>query len=276
MSFLELLRGYLGDLRLETEPAAYVHFSADCGVERELSGGRRTRGKKNLYLNMLPVYSGVVEDEMAGRFISMIRDMSTANANEFVRVRAAGVALSDSTIIFPSPVPSAELATLAGLLIRAGGGYLGDEIVNIDPVLGRVFGVRLPLLIRSSDITLFPELGRQTPRRERFGPQGARAWRRPVPVRELGGTFADSAPIDRLVFPSFEPGAVTELVSMSKAEALFTMSESLLNMHVWNERALVLLERILAEVSVERLVIGSLPEAVTLLDPRKGVHGVDV
>jgi hypothetical protein len=63
---------------------------------------------------------------------------------------------------------------------------------------------------------------------------------------------------------------------MSKAEALFTMSESLLNMHVWNERALVLLERILAEVSVERLVIGSLPEAVTLLDPRKGVHGVDV
>jgi hypothetical protein len=275
MSFLELLQGHLGSSRLESEPRSYVHFSADCGLERTLPGGRRTRGKKKLYVNMLLIYDGLIEDEMAGRFISMVRDMATANANEFVRLRAAGVALDGSAVLFPSPTPRAELATLAGLLVRAGARYLGDEIVNLDPVLGRAYGVPLPLLIRSSDISLFPELGRDVPRRDRPGPSGARAWRRPVRVDELGGTFAEWSPVERLVFPSFEEGARTGLVPMTKAEALFAMSEALLNLHVWNERALVLLQRVLADAPVERLVIGSVPEAVELLDRRKEAPSVD-
>jgi hypothetical protein len=267
--FLDLVRSYLGDLRLGEKPARYVHFSADCGIERGLSGGREVRGKKKLYVNMLLVYDGRLEDEMAGRFLSMVRDMATNNANEFVRVRAVGVVLDNSAVLLPSPAPQAELATLAGLLVRAGAGYLGDEIVNIDPVLMRAYGVALPLLIPSPDIALFPELGREEPRRQ-TGPSGARVWRRPVPVAELGGRSVDWAPIGRVVFPRFEPGATTELQPLSRAEAVFAMSESLLNLHVWNERALLLIERLLRDVSVERLVVGSLPEAVDVL---AGVNG---
>ena len=119
---------------------------------------------------------------MIGRFLSVLRDMANDESNEFIRMRGAGVALDDRAVILPS-LPDPHLPALAGLLVKAGARYLGDEIVNVEPVTSKAYGRHLPLLVDASDAALFPVLAtRYRPRRR---PVGSPARRLALTVEEL-------------------------------------------------------------------------------------------
>jgi hypothetical protein len=255
-------------------------FSADCGIERVLPGGKVISGRKHLYIGGgLLTYRGRSEDEMAGRLVSMIRDVVASEwKSGFLQLRAGGVVLDGGrALILPSP-PEPNMPALVALLVQGGAQYLTDEILNIEPVLRKASGLPLPLLLDSSDVSYFPELRREPIRQrsaaagvdtvvaDRFSRQKVRNTpRRPVPIQELGGRVAEAAPVGMVVFPTFELGGVTEFRSMSKAEAVFGITESVLNLHIWTDRALVAAGKLIEEAEVSRLVIGSLPEAAALL-----------
>jgi hypothetical protein len=240
-------------------------FSAVCGEERILPGGKRIRPKGTLYVNGLPLYSGSNEDEMAGRLLSVVRDISSGMVDQFIRLRATGLVGRQGTAIVMPSVPEPHLPALAGLMVRAGSSYLGDEVVHVDPVLENVHPIVTPLLIDSDDIATFPELGREPSRGRRVVGVDANTPRRPVAPEELGGHRAGPSPLERLVFPQFRSGETTRLESMPTAEAIFTIANAVLNMHVWGDRALVLADRLVRSRLPERLVIGSIEEAASLL-----------
>jgi hypothetical protein len=265
-AFLDLLRTFIGGYAVEEKPDRFALFSADCGRSKTLPGGGQVRGKLNLYANSLLIYTGLLADEMAGRFVSVIRDMVTNASNEFVRVRAACVRLADGIALFPS-TPNEHLPTLAAMLTRRGCPYVGDEIVNVDPVLTRVHPSALPLLIDADDLALFPELGRDRSRARRIQGKGANTTRRPVSIEEWGGVRPDPEEISRIIFPVFAEGATTDIAPVPTSEALFAMTRSFLNLNVWQDRALVFAKRLLEATQAERLVIGSWDEAVELLAP---------
>lgn len=252
--------------KLEEKPETFVLFSADCGIEKVMPGGSKISGKNNLYINLLPVFNGRDSEEMAGRFVSLVRDMATDHSNQFLRIRAAGVVPNgDGAVILPSP-PQPHLPALASLLVRAGARYLGDEVVAIDPVLAKAYPLMLPLLMGADDFSLFPELGRNPSRRSRGAqPNDVKMPRRLVSLDELGGETAPASHVRRIVFPTFAEGGPTEFRPMTRAEALFGLTDAVLNLHVWNDRGLLLLHRVLEGASVDRLLIGSLPEAIDLL-----------
>lgn len=160
-----------------------------------MPGGRAVRGKRNLYHSLMRIYDGLFDDEMAARLIAFVRDWATQLTNEFVRVRAGAVVADGTAILFPSR-PEPHLATLVGELVRRGASFLGDEVVNLDPILRRVHPLGLPLLLDSGDVaSLFPELGRESPRRrgtETDYPEELRGVtpRRAVAADELGGVEA--------------------------------------------------------------------------------------
>lgn len=241
-------------------------FSADCGRPKALAGGKVLRAVGRLYLGGLKIYEGVVLEEMVGRLIGGVRDLATRHSDEFIRVRAAGVLLDGKALLLPS-TPSRHLPSLAGLLVRAGGRYLGDELVRIDPVLRTVHPSPLPLLIDSGDLGLFPELGLPSRRRGRRRMQdlGAKTPRHPVAVEELGGRLSSPAPPGWVVFPTFAPGEGTGLRPIGSAEALFRFTESLLNLHVWTDRAMLMARDLLREVRAAELVVDSVPHAAELL-----------
>jgi hypothetical protein len=259
-AFLDQLRGYIGQYRVDEQPERYVLFSADTGLQRELAGGKRVHGRSSLYVNTLMVYSGRLWDEMAGRFISMLRDMATTNANEFLRIRAVGVQFDGQTVLMPSG-PNAHLPALAAAALERGGRFLGDEIVNIDPVLGHAFPVDLPLLIDSDDVVSFPRLGREAPRGRSTRGGGATTPRRPVAASELDASVGVPATVTAVLVPSFEPGADSAVVPMTSAEAVFAITSAVLNLHIWNERAVLLARRVLEGARVARLVVGDYAEA---------------
>jgi hypothetical protein len=56
-----------------------------------------------------------------------------------------------------------------------------------------------------------------------------------------------------------------ELRQVGSAEALFRFTQACLNLHIWGDRALVLMREMLATVRVEEIVVGSVTEAADLL-----------
>jgi hypothetical protein len=246
-------------------------FSADCGRRKDLPGGTRLRGRVRLYMNALLVYSGTMDDEAAGRFVSLLRDIETSNSNEFIRIRGSAVTLGgDEAVVFPSE-PHTQLPALAATLVRSGAGYLGDEVVNLDPVLGRVHPLELPVLLDAEDLGRFPELGRRPSKGRATRGGGANSIRRPVLPSELGGNpAAQPTPVGRMLFPEFLSGEQTAIQPVPASEALFALSKASLNLHVWGERALLLFQRLLREVEVARLVIGDLEGAGDLVMGRRG------
>lgn len=242
-------------------------FSADCGDTRTMAGGKVVHGISRLYSNGIKIFEGRVQDEMAGRLISGVRDLATQHSNEYVRIRAGGVIVDGAAILLPSP-PQPHLPALTAMLVQRGAAFLGDEVVNVDPVLRRAHGLPLPLLIDGFDLPLFPRIEREPSRRRPRGtPEeiGAKTPRRPVPVEELGGVLADPSPIGALVFPFFEDGAETRLEPFGGAAAVFRFTEATLNMHVWTDRAFVLQRELLESVPVSRLVVGSIADAAALV-----------
>jgi hypothetical protein len=265
-SFIELLRGFIGSFRTGSGESDWYLFSADARPDRRL-GQKTIRGKHSLYTSGLLIYSGLSMDEMAGRLIRVLRDRLTGNAHEFVQLSGAGVVLDGGALLLPS-APSQHLPLLAAMLVRAGGAYVGDEILQIDPILRQAHPLPLPLLIDTEDISLLADLGRErVPKlRSMEQPKEPLTNRRPVNVHELGGHLADPAPVRWIVFPSFAPGAPTEFLPMSRAEATFHLaSTALLNRDIWRDRALHLARDLTTTATVARLVVGSAEKAVDLL-----------
>jgi hypothetical protein len=146
--------------------------------------------------------------------------------------------------------------------------YLGDEIVNIDPVLRQAHGFLLPLLIDSTDLPEFPELHRERPRLRRSAideDAEGRTPRRPISLAEFGGVLGEPQPVRWIVFPEFAPGGETRLEEVGQAERVFRFAQAGLNVHVWRDRAFTLMQEMLQSAFVARVRIGSLSNAAELL-----------
>ena len=262
--FLDVLRRYLGAFRTE-EGSRGILFSADCGVEKELVGGTAVRGKKRLFFQALLIFKGTEMEEMAGRLLSGARSWTTNQSNEFLRVRAGGVTLDGGALLLPSQ-PEQHLATIVSQLVGRGAGYIGDEIVNLDPVMRRAHGTGLPLLVDTEDVSLLPVLDAAAPRpRRRRGRQTRSHW--PLLLEDLHGSPASPTEVRWIVFPTFQPGAATELREIGRADALFRFTQAGLNLHIWTDRALVLMQELLGSAFVAEVVIGDLSDrAASLLE----------
>ena len=267
--FLDLTRRYLGSFVVpEGSFEERMVMSADCGVERR-AGQMQIHGINTLYRGTLSLYRGRDRREMLGKIVSSARDSATAHSNQFVRVRAAAIEIGGKAIVLPS-LPEPHLPTLAAILVRSGAGYLGDEVVSLDPILRNMHGISLPLLVDLSDLPLLPEIEETPPRgRRRPGPTAehlrAITPRWPVSVDELQGRLADPTEIGWIVFPEFQPGAKTEIVGASGSEMVFRFTQAILNLNIWGERAVFLLRELIESLPVARLVVGSVPEAADLL-----------
>ena len=113
MAFLDLLRDHLGSHRTEEGPE-WALFSADCGTKKSLPGGKVIRGRKRLYWGAMLSYVGQSSEEMAGRLISLLRDLVAERLKPFIRVRAGAVALDGGALLLPSPQPPLRLCVSCG------------------------------------------------------------------------------------------------------------------------------------------------------------------
>lgn len=260
MRLLRLLDARIPQHRVDASSGENL-FSAACGEDRTIAGGKIVQGINSLYLNYIRIFRGRGLEEMAAAVIVAMREAAATAQNQFLRIRAGGVSINDGALILPS-APAQHLSGLTALLAQRGAAYLGDEMVKIDPVERYAYGIDLPPLIDTPDIPLFPGVERTVTRRgSRTRYLHAMTPRSAVTLDELGARRGKPAPVRWIVFPTFQPGAETTFESIGESPALFRFIEAGLNLHVWGERGFLLMRELLAEATVFHLVVGSLPEA---------------
>jgi hypothetical protein len=263
-----MVRPHLASLRVEEAAEHEAPFSAAVAEDRVLPGGKRTRGMNNLYSGMLRIYRGPYMEEMAGRLLSVARDVITGGQDQFVRLRGGAVEIHGGALLLASPSPEPHQAGLTALLAQRGGRFLGEGNLELDPVLRRIHPSPLPPLVYEMDLGLFPKLPAQPVRKRKRDDPVREALRppRPASLEILGGERAQGpAPIRWIVFPEFDLGGEARLEPVGGSELLFRFAEAILNLHVWRDRSLLFLRELLESAAVSRLVVGSMPEAADLL-----------
>jgi hypothetical protein len=197
---------------------------------------------------------------MAGRVIGTIRDLYTSPRNEFVRLRAGSVVFGEGAVSLPS-APDPRLATLVAMLVKRGGGLLNDGVTHLDPVLHRVYGLPLPLLLSAGEVDRLPEIPGDRPRSKRRQDLDLR----PLDAAALGGSLAEPRQLRWLIFPVFAPGEPSRLEPHGGAEAVFGLTQAILNLPVWRERSLTLFRQLLEDAAVSRLIVGDPEEAADVV-----------
>jgi hypothetical protein len=266
--FLDMVRPHLAVLRVEKAADHSSMMSASVAEDRVLPGGKRTRGVNNLYFGMLRIYRGPYLEEMTGRVLSVARDVITTGQDQFVRLRGGAVEVDGRAILLVSPDPEAHQATLTSLLTQRGGRFIGEGVLEFDPILGRLHPSPLPPLLYEGDLELFPGVPEQPVRRGKRDDPGREVMLppRPASLEALGATRAEGpVPLGWIVFPTFDSGQDTELEPAGGAALLFRFAEAILNRHVWRDRSVILLRDLVERTAVSRLTVGPMAEAADLL-----------
>lgn len=220
----------------------------------------------SLHLDLTEDPDGVVrlqaDTEWAFPSRRSLLDQLPSVINEYVLGSASCLALhaagarspSGKLVVLPATSGSGK-STLVGALITAGWDYLGDEAVSIRPDTLHAMAYAKPLALDAGS-------------REALGlgpsssPSTAPAELRHDVVKVIG----DAGPIDRIILPTYRPGAVPSIVALEPHEAVVALLEHTLNLRRVGQVGLESLCSLASTVPIHRLVHGGAAEAVRAID----------
>lgn len=193
-------------------------------------------------------------------------------SGEYLLIHAAAVEAATGAMVLPAP-PNAGKTTLTVALIRAGFGYLTDEVVALSAESERVLPFPRPLTLEpgslaaladldpaASSWTADPEAPAITSPEE-VAPEW---WH--VPAAGIRpDPFGQSSPPRVVVFPRYRPGVPTRLEPLGAAEAVLELATNTFNLDRHGGLGLALLARIAQRCSCFRLDVSELDEACRLL-----------
>jgi hypothetical protein len=196
--------------------------------------------------------------------IALVHDVNrrALDATSLLTVHAGGVARGTDAVVLPAHMESGKTTLTAGL-VRAGFDYLSDEAVAFDWDTLDIVPYAKPLSIDAGSWPLFPALEPDAP----LPSDGYKRDQWQVPASAIRSH--STPPVCRarhLVFPGYVEGARTELVPLSRGEALVEVAKNTFGFREHGRRALVTLARVVEQVECFRLPVGDLGDAVALID----------
>jgi hypothetical protein len=189
------------------------------------------------------------------------RAVVARSQDDYLLVHASAVEHGGVAFVFPAPMESGK-STLAAGLVRAGFGYLSDEVAALDPETGWV--VPFPRAL-SIDAGAWPVLPGLEPALD----PAVRAYQRDqwqVPATAIrADAVAPPTPVGFVVVPRYEPGTASTLTPMHRAEAVQQLADNAFNFHRMGAVGLRLLATAVAGADCFRLRVGDLDEACDAL-----------
>jgi hypothetical protein len=181
-----------------------------------------------------------------------------ASAHGFFSVHAAAASWRGRGILLPAPPDSGKSTLVAGLT-RAGCAYLTDEAALIDPATAKVHPFPRSLWLERASIEAV------------FGPDAQTLrWRtgrqfhvRPADLRPR--SIGSACPIRYVIAPTYASGARTELIPISRAEALTALARQSFYLGDFGGDGVRLLGRVVESAACYRVRVGDLDDAVGLI-----------
>jgi len=190
------------------------------------------------------------------------------NRRYFLHLHAGVVSDGESLILLPAPSGCGKSTLTAGL-IHAGYQYFSDEAALLEEGSFGTIPVPVSFCVKSAAwtllIPLYPELANLNAHER---PDGKVVRYMPPPARSLPKDLGKSLPIRRIIFPVYDPNSMTVLRPLSKADALARLLSQCLAVPLdLNPDRVAALVRWIAAVEAHELVMSSLDEALSLVDP---------
>ncbi|HEX6208404.1 MAG TPA: hypothetical protein VF058_08625 [Actinomycetota bacterium] len=192
-----------------------------------------------------------------------VNERVIARNRGYILIHAASAA--DETgrgIVMPAAMDSGKTTLVSGL-VRAGLRYLSDEAAAVDPRTGVLHAYAKALTIDPGSWDVLPDL---RPSLEgRLAPFAQDQWY--VPADSIRrGAVASSARPAFVIAPRYVGEGRTELLPLSRAQALQTLVENAFNFRLFDGRmALTVLADLVRGAECYRLMVAELPEACDLV-----------
>lgn len=167
-----------------------------------------------------------IRDEIVPMIHASVLATTFQNSNSLAAVHAAAISKESSCVLMPGASGSGK-STLAAALVASGFDYLSDDLALLSHPPIRLLPVPLCIGLKCGSL---PALERYIPSLSSL-PTYLRADNKRVrylspPVDALPGINAEPLSVSAMIFPNYVSGAVTELRSMEKCEALLRMLDA--------------------------------------------------
>jgi hypothetical protein len=203
----------------------------------------------------------VLEADRVGSAIDLLISETTMSAikaaSDYVMVHAGAVSWKGRGILLPAPEDSGKSTLTAGLTMD-GYSFYTDEAAPIDFKDGRLHPFPRPIALEPEGLDVVKGLRERLPREY----HDHYHYRYHVTPEDLGGATGRTCDIGFVVAPSYRSGAETELVPMSRPEALMTLATNSFNLDRAGGAVLEVLKGVVEEADCYRLFIGDLDVAI--------------
>ena len=184
-------------------------------------------------------------------------------------VHASAAEHEGRALLFPAPMESGKTTLVAGL-VRAGLRYVTDEAVAIDPASLEIVPNPKPLGIDRGSWRVLGDLEPDYGDAEPYFRHGQQ-WQ--VDARSIRpDAVASRCRPSFVITPRYRPGA-TELVPVSRAEALVALADNSMNLPGHGRRGFDALAAVARQSECYRLLVGDLDDASALVTNLLGIDG---
>lgn len=190
-----------------------------------------------------------------------------ARSGHLVLLHAAGATAREGDgIVMPAAMESGK-STLVAALVRAGFGYLSDEVVAVDPATLDLIAYPKALSLDAGSWPLLPELAPSVDPAVR--PHLPHQWQVPADDIRAGATVTRAAPA-LIVAPRYRPGATARIDRLRPADALMLLASCAFGLPDSAERDLRVLGRLAERCACYELTMGDLDDACALVSSLAG------
>lgn len=197
----------------------------------------------------------------AGPIDYILWDVSSSaiqKTSAFFALHAGAVTHGGRAILFPGP-PDSGKTTLTAALTRAGCSYLSDEVALLAPDTGLVHPFPRALWMEAPSLDVISGL-RSTLHPDFRGVKRDQYHVHPDDLRP--DAIGSPSPVGFVIAPTYSKGAGTELMPMSRAEAVVMLADNSFNFERFKARGVRALAAALADARCYRLQMSDLGSAV--------------
>jgi hypothetical protein len=177
----------------------------------------------------------------------------------------AGAIEADGTGVLIPGASGAGKSTLVAGLVRAGSGYLTDELAALDLATGRLLPYAKPITVKPGSFAVLADMAPDPGGASGHGPWSGQEWQ--VPVGDgTGRRIGRPCTPGLVVVPRYDAGAETALTPLSETEAFLALAVHAVNLVPHGSAGTGALGRLVKRCRCFSLALSDLDEARRLVE----------
>jgi hypothetical protein len=211
----------LAGLRDPDETAAVEHWYS-------LTAADAPAGAVDVWRDGEELARGQRPGDALGLVVWDVNRAAAAASGDHLLFHAGGIEADGTGVLLPGASGSGKSTLVAGL-VRAGLGYLTDELAALNMATGRLVPYAKPITVKPGSFSVLPGMGPDVGLECGHGPWAGQEWQ--VAVGDDTGRRIGRPCVPRfVVVPRYDAAAATALTPLSDTEAFFALAVNAVNL----------------------------------------------